>query len=128
MCQGKSSHWRRSVEKGALKNFAKFTGKIQKSVWSNVFWYVKVCICWKCIQYTIKKFSSDKINGTKNTLFLLSRAPTHCSFIFDLRFLFELKQKVRLSKTMCWIFHFRSCFVSIKVYIFVRQNAWAFWI
>ena len=22
-----------------------------KSVWSNVFWYVKVCIFWKCIQY-----------------------------------------------------------------------------
>ena len=45
-----------------------------KSVWSNVFWYVKVCIFRKCIQYTIhwdktqilKKFPSDKINGTKN--------------------------------------------------------------
>ena len=24
-----------------------------KSVWSNVFWYVDVCIFWKCIQYTI---------------------------------------------------------------------------
>ena len=43
-----------------------------KSVWSNAFWYVKVCIFWKCIQYTIhwdkmqmlKNFNSDKINGT----------------------------------------------------------------
>ena len=49
-----------------------------KRVWSDVFWYLKVCIFWKCIQYTIhwkktkiwKKFSLDKINGTKNSLFL----------------------------------------------------------
>ena len=48
-----------------------------KSVWSNVFWYVKVCIFWKCISFIIrwdktqmlKKFPSDKINGTKNALF-----------------------------------------------------------
>ena len=39
-----------------------------KSVWSNIFWYVKVSIFWKCIQCTIhraktqvlKKFPSDK--------------------------------------------------------------------
>ena len=44
-----------------------------KSVWSNVFWYVKVCLLWKCIQYTIqwdktlmlRKFPSDKSNGIK---------------------------------------------------------------
>ena len=44
-----------------------------KSVWSNVFWHVKVCRFRKCIQYTIhwdktqilKKFPSDKIKGTK---------------------------------------------------------------
>ena len=80
-----------------------------KSVWSNVFWYVKVCIFWKCIQYTIhwdktqmlKKIPSDKINGTKNALFFLSRAPTHHSFTFNLRFLYELKHKLRLSKTVC---------------------------
>ena len=30
--------------------FRRFNKK-QKSVWSNVFWYVKVCIFWKCIQY-----------------------------------------------------------------------------
>ena len=53
-----------------------------KSVWSNVFWYVKVCIIWKCIQYTIhwdktpmlKKIPLDKINGTKNALFFLPGA------------------------------------------------------
>ena len=110
--------------------------KTSKNVWSNIFWYVKVCIFWKCIQYTIhwdktqmlKKFPSDKINGTKNALFFLSRAPTHHSFTFNLRFLYELKHKVRLSKTECGIFHFRFCFVFIKVYIFVQQNAWNLWL
>ena len=59
-----------------------------KSVWSNVFRYVKVCISWRWIQYIIhwdktqmlKKFPSDKISGLKNTLFFYSRAPTHDSF------------------------------------------------
>ena len=73
----------------------------------------------------LKKFPSDKINGTKNALFFLSRAPTHHSFTFNLRFLHELKHKVCLSKTVCGIFHFRFRFVFIKSYIFVRQNAWA---
>ena len=72
----------------------------------------------------LKKIPSDKINGTKNALFFLSRAPTHHSFTFNLRFLYELKHKVRLSKTVCGIFHFRFRFVFIKVYIFVQQNAW----
>ena len=121
--------------KDTLKAFNDFKNK-QKSVWSNVFWYVKVCIFWKCIQYTIhwdktqmlKKFPSDKINGTKNALFFLSRAPTHHSFTFNLRFLYELKHKVRLSKTVCEIFHFRFRFVFIKVYIFVQQNSWTLWL
>ena len=59
--------------KDTLKAFDDFKNK-QKSVWSNFFWYVKVCIFWKCIQYTIywdktqmlKKFPSDKMKGTKN--------------------------------------------------------------
>ena len=71
----------------------------------------------------LKKFSSDKINGTKNAHFFLSRAPTHHSFTFNLRFLYELKHTVRLSKTVCEISHFRFDFVFIKVYIFVQQNA-----
>ena len=103
-----------------------------KSVWNNVFWYVKVCIFWKCIQYAIhrdktqilKKFPSDKINGTKNVLSFLSRAPTHCSFTFNLRFLSELKHKVRLFKTVCEIFHFQLRSVFTKVYIFIQQNTW----
>ena len=42
-----------------------------------LFWYVEVCIFWKCIQYTIhwdktkmlKKFPLDKIFGKRNALF-----------------------------------------------------------
>ena len=89
-----------------------------KSVWSNDFGYVKVCIFWRSIQYTIhwaktqmlKKFPLDKINGTKNVLFFLWWAPVHHSFTFNLRFCkfckYELKHKVRLSKTVCGIFPF----------------------
>ena len=73
----------------------------------------------------LKKFPSDEINGTKNALFFLWRAPTLHSFTFNLRFLYELKHKVRLTKTVCGIFHFSFRFVFIKVYIFVQQNAWS---
>ena len=62
--------------------------------------------------------------STKNALFFLSRAPTYYSFTFNLRFLSELKLKVRLSKTIYGIFHFRYRFIFIKVYIYVQQNAW----
>ena len=107
-----------------------------KSVWSNVFWYVKIYIFWKCIQYTIhsdktqmlNKFSLDKINSTKNALVLLSWAPTHHSFTFNLWFLYELKHKVCLFRNVCGIFYFRFRFVFIKIYIFVRQYARALWL
>ena len=72
----------------------------------------------------LKKFPSDKINVTKNALFFLFRAPAHHSFILILVSLYELKRKVRLTKIVCGIFHFRFRFVFIKVYIFVQQNAW----
>ena len=42
------------------------------------------------------------------------------SFTLNMRFLYELKRKFRLSKTVCGIFHFRFRFVFIKVYIFVQ--------
>ena len=53
----------------------------------------------------LKKFPSDKINGIKmHSCF--SRAPTHHSFTFNWRYLYELKRKVRLFKTVYGIFHF----------------------
>ena len=72
----------------------------------------------------LKKFPSDKINGTKNALFFLSRIPTHHSSTFNSQLLYEMKHKVCLSKTVCGILHFRFRFVFIRVYIFVQQNAW----
>ena len=60
--------------------------------------------------------------------FFLSRAPTHYSFTFNSRFLYELKHKVRLSKSVCGIFHFRFRHVFIKVYFFVQQKAWTLWL
>ena len=71
----------------------------------------------------VKKFLSDKINGTKNAIFFLSRAPTRHSFTFNSQFLYELKHKIRLSKGMCGIFHFRFRFVFIKIF-FVQQKVW----
>ena len=65
----------------------------------------------------LKKFPPDKINGRKSDLFFLPQAPTHQGFTFNLQFLYELKHKVHLSKTVYGIFHFRLRFVFIKVYI-----------
>ena len=72
----------------------------------------------------LKKFPSDKLNGTKNAPFFIPRDPTHHSFTFNLRFLCEMKHKVHLFKTVREMFHFRFCFVFIKIYTFAQQNAW----
>ena len=48
----------------------------------------------------LKKIPSDEINDAKNACFFLSLAPIHHSFTFNLRFLYELKHKVRLTKTV----------------------------
>ena len=97
----------------------------KKSVWSNVFWYVKVCIFWKCIQHTIhwdktqmlKTFPSEKINGTQTAFF----------FFYELQLITVLflicnsymSWSTRfVSKSVCGIFHFRFRFVFIKAYIF----------
>ena len=51
---------------------------------------------------------------------LKNMLPFH--YTFNLGFLYELKRKFCLSKTVCGIFYFRFRFVFIKVYIFVQQN------
>ena len=61
----------------------------------------------------LKKFASDKINGTKDALFFLSQASTHHSFTFNMRFLYELEHKVCLSITVCGIFHFQFRFAFV---------------
>ena len=44
------------------KVFDDFKSK-QRSVWSNVFWYVKLCIFWNCIQYTIYWNKRQKVKN-----------------------------------------------------------------
>ena len=70
-----------------------------------------------------KKFPSDKINGTKAPSYFF-RELQLISFTFNLRFLYELKHKIRLSKTVCSIFYFRFRFIFTEVCIFAQQNAW----
>ena len=72
-----------------------------------------------------KTFLSDKIDGTKNVLVFLSRAPIHHSFTFNLRFFYELTHKDQLSKTVRGVFYFRFPLVYINVYIFVQQKGWS---
>ena len=48
----------------------------------------------------LEKLPLDKINVAKNWLAFLLRVPSHHSFIFNLRFLYELKNKAHFSKTM----------------------------
>ena len=61
----------------------------------------------------LKKFPSDKINGTENALFFLFRASTDHSFTFKLQFLYELEHKFCLCQKL------KVRFIFIKVYIFV---------
>ena len=83
--------------------------------------------------YTLKKtqiflsFGQNKRYKKCRLFFFCARTSAHHSFTFNLRFLYELKHKVHLSKTVCGIFHFWFCFVFIKVYILVQQNAWTLW-
>ena len=77
------------------------------------------------IKQMLKKLPLDKVNITKSALFFYSHAPTHHSFTFNLQFLYELKHKVCLSKTV-WDFWFH--FVFIKVYIFVQWKTWTLWL
>ena len=47
----------------------------------------------------LEKFPADKANVTKHVIFFLAGAPTHLNFFFNSRFSYQLKQKVRLSKS-----------------------------
>ena len=102
-----------------------------KSVWRNDFWYLKVCIFWKCIRYTIHWDKTQMLKNLFRTKYTVPKIPWFfirklqlISLAFDLRFLHELKHKTHLSKTVCGIFHFLFRFVFIELYIFIQQNAW----
>ena len=102
--------------KDTLNVFDDFKNK-QSILWSNMFWYVKVCIFWKCIQYTmhwsktqmLKKFPSEKINGTKNAILFSLASSKSSQFYFNLRFLHELSHKARfVSFLLNFIFLFNK--------------------
>ena len=100
----------------------------KKNVWTNVFWYVRYIFntLYIMMKQMLKSFPLNKINGPQNALFFLSRAPTRHSFTFDLRFSYELKHKVRISNTVCEIFHFRFRFYVIILFkIKIREKSQA---
>ena len=49
---------------------------------SNVFWYVKVCIFWKCIQYTILWDQTQMLNKKYKKCLLFSFANSNSSHYF----------------------------------------------
>ena len=100
-----------------------------KSVWSNVFWYLKLYIFWKCIQYTInwdktqmlKKLPSDKINSTKNALFFLLRAPTHYNLLLICDSYMSWSTKFFFLKLCVGFFIFDSVSVLLKFIILFNK-------
>ena len=123
--------------KDTLKAFDDFKNKQQKCMSISIYIVkVKVYIFWKLIQDTIQwdkiqmleKLPSEKINVTKNPLFLPSQAPIHHDFTFNSQLIYELKSMVHLSKVVCGIFHFRFrlIFFSKKhgLFDFKMSNFW----
>ena len=71
-----------------------------------MFWKFIQCIVYWEKTTNVKKISSDRINVTKNPLFFLSGAPTHHILTLNSWYIYELKHKAHLSKSVCGIFHF----------------------
>ena len=88
----------------------------QKSVWSNVFWYVKICISWKCIKCTLH---GDNIQILKKLR--QWAVPRMSSFFFwELQLIIESFFIVDSymgwsSKLKSGIFHFQFRFDSVEV-------------
>ena len=103
------THWRLST---ILKTS-------NKSLWTNVFWYVKVCIFWKCIQYTtlyieikqmLKKFLRTKQTVQKMILICDSYMSWSTRFV-------SLKLCVEFSI-------FDSVSFLLKFIFFFQRNEW----
>ena len=69
----------------------------------------------------VKKIIFGENKRFKRCSLFFSPAPTHHSFTFNLRFLYELTHMVCLSNTMCWIFHFDSLSFLLK-FIFLSNK------
>ena len=101
--------------------------KTSKKVYEVMYFDTqKVYIFWKFVHYTIhwhetqmlKAFPLDKINGTKNAFFFLSRTPADHRFTFNLWFLYGLKYKVCLSKNV----RFRFVFIKVSIFFSIKNR------
>ena len=97
----------------SIKDFFSKCDQIHRKLWSHLLkkslrMHFKAFLDFKNKQ----KISFGQNKRDKNALFLW--APTHHSFTFNLRFIYELKHKVPLSKTVCWIYHFWFRLVFVK--------------
>ena len=73
----------------------------------------------------VKKISFRQNKRRKKTpSFFFRELQLITVLLLNLLFLYDLKHKVRLSKSLCQIFYFQFCLVFIKVYIFGQQIAW----
>ena len=122
--KGLTIHWRLST--------------ILKTGNRRVWMFFDVYIFWKFIQYTIlwskthwqrmlTKFPSDKLNVSKNALFLF------LLFFFSRELqittvLLLTEAQVHLSKTVCGIFPLQFRLVFIKLYIFIQKRAQTLWL
>ena len=102
--------------------------RTSKKVYEVMFFNIKVCKFWKCVQYTLhldktrmlKKIPFGQNKRYKKCTLFLSRGPTHRIFTFNLWFLYELKHKIRLSKTVSGSFHFDS--ISVKFLFLFKMH------
>ena len=111
------SHWWVNTSKNAtlrihwrLLTILKISNKCLKScflICKTIYILNRLCI-------EIKHKRLKNLPWTKWTLQKMH------SFAFNSRFLFALKHKVHLSKTVCGVLHFQFRLVLIKVYIFVQ--------
>ena len=116
-------------KKGLLKDTLKAFNDLEtsnKSVSSNVFWYVKYAYSESVfnvlyIEIKHKQFSSEKINNTKNAFFYLSRTPiiTVSHLICDS---YKSWSTSFVSLKLCGIFYFRFRFVFIKFIFFFNKK------
>ena len=76
----------------------------------------------------LKRFTSDKINGTKYALFFLSRTPTHHSFTFDSQFFYELNTNSISLKVSVGIFYFRFRLFLLKFIFLLNKKHGLFYL
>ena len=105
--------------------FLKSILKTSKNPYEVMFWGMQKYIYSESLFNTLyiaikyKRFPYGKINVRKSALFFCLRASAHHGFIFDSRFLYELKHKIyNLPKIVRGISHFQFRFVFAKVYFF----------